>query len=553
MPSPVRTLAVVLLAVASAALLVLGHQLFWFLCDDAYIAFRYVSNSQLGHGYTWNAPPFRPVEGYTSFLWVVILDLVWSLTGLDPTQSSNPLSLLCALASTALVGVWAWRLPLTGALRKARVGVLAAVLLGTVLNRTWLTWSTSGLETALFNLLLLGWIAAVALVPSRDHGRLSGARFAGLFTLAALLTLTRPDGLLFLAATGTTWLVWLVGRVRERQFSVLDALAVLPVAAPIAHLLWRRSTYGLWLPNTYYAKHVGLWPEAGLAYAFSYLLEYAAWLPLVLLLVALGRMLWRGALWPRSLGDLAWTGLVAAPVAHFAYYTLSVGGDHFEYRVYVHLVPLAFLGAAWALDRLGASRTTGVATLALAVLVSLPVPWGHWWLSSQLESRQETRMMTVDLSAHTPLPLRGYTQAFDLVQLYLQTHHVGTRHQEHKVFARVQAEKYPTREEGLQISGEGIPVHEVYSVGVPAWTLPHVAIIDMLGLNDAIVARNPVSGKRTRMMGHDRRPPKGYVECFQPNVNVRAGRAIERPRMLTPDEVVSCETRFYEQVMEAAH
>ncbi len=128
----------ILIAVLAAGLLVAGHQLFWFLCDDAYIAFRYVSNSQYGHGYTWNAPPFLPVEGYTSFLWVVILDLAWTLTGWDPTVTANPLSLVCALAATALVGVWAWRLPLTGGLARARVGVLGAVLLGTVTNRTWL-------------------------------------------------------------------------------------------------------------------------------------------------------------------------------------------------------------------------------------------------------------------------------------------------------------------------------------------------------------------------------------------------------------------------------
>lgn len=53
-----------------------GWKLFWFMTDDAYIAFRYVSNSMLGLGYVWNPPPFHPVEGYTSFLWVAILDIV---------------------------------------------------------------------------------------------------------------------------------------------------------------------------------------------------------------------------------------------------------------------------------------------------------------------------------------------------------------------------------------------------------------------------------------------------------------------------------------------
>ncbi len=69
------------LLVAATASLIWGWRLFWFLTDDAFISFRYVSNSLAGHGYVWNAPPFRPVEGYTSFLWVALLDLVWRLFG----------------------------------------------------------------------------------------------------------------------------------------------------------------------------------------------------------------------------------------------------------------------------------------------------------------------------------------------------------------------------------------------------------------------------------------------------------------------------------------
>ena len=45
---------------------------YWFLTDDAYISFRYARNFAQGHGLVFNvgAPP---VEGYTNFLWVVVL------------------------------------------------------------------------------------------------------------------------------------------------------------------------------------------------------------------------------------------------------------------------------------------------------------------------------------------------------------------------------------------------------------------------------------------------------------------------------------------------
>ena len=71
----------------------IGWRSFWFLTDDAFIAFRYVSNSILGHGWVWNPAPFQPVEGYTSFLWVVLLDGVWRATGVEPPDSANWLSL----------------------------------------------------------------------------------------------------------------------------------------------------------------------------------------------------------------------------------------------------------------------------------------------------------------------------------------------------------------------------------------------------------------------------------------------------------------------------
>ena len=47
---------------AAAIVLYLCWKKFWFLTDDALIAFRYVSNSILDRGYTWNPPPFRPLE-----------------------------------------------------------------------------------------------------------------------------------------------------------------------------------------------------------------------------------------------------------------------------------------------------------------------------------------------------------------------------------------------------------------------------------------------------------------------------------------------------------
>lgn len=78
------------------------HALSW-LCDDAFIYFRYASNSLLGYGYVWNAPPFRPVEGYTSLLWIAVIDVVWRVTGSQPPEFVNVLSLLFGCATLVLL------------------------------------------------------------------------------------------------------------------------------------------------------------------------------------------------------------------------------------------------------------------------------------------------------------------------------------------------------------------------------------------------------------------------------------------------------------------
>src|SRR5574341_796899 len=82
------------IVVAAAVALYFGWREFWFLTDDAFIAYRYVSNSLHGYGYVWNPEPFRPVEGYTSFLYLVILEAVWHLFGKEPPDSANYISLL---------------------------------------------------------------------------------------------------------------------------------------------------------------------------------------------------------------------------------------------------------------------------------------------------------------------------------------------------------------------------------------------------------------------------------------------------------------------------
>jgi hypothetical protein len=72
--------------IASALMMSAALLAFAFFCvrswpivvDDAYIIFRYSRNLAAGFGLAWD-PGAAPVEGYTSFLWVMIMAVPFSL------------------------------------------------------------------------------------------------------------------------------------------------------------------------------------------------------------------------------------------------------------------------------------------------------------------------------------------------------------------------------------------------------------------------------------------------------------------------------------------
>ena len=121
-----RLLYALILLLAGAALCY-GWKLYWFLTDDAYISFRYVSNWALGHGPVWNPPPFRPVEGYTNFLWIVLLYGVWQVAGVAPPAAANYLALCFALCSLYIASQMLLRLPWSPGLRPYRLVFLASL------------------------------------------------------------------------------------------------------------------------------------------------------------------------------------------------------------------------------------------------------------------------------------------------------------------------------------------------------------------------------------------------------------------------------------------
>lgn len=533
-------------ALAIAGIVVWGWNALWFLTDDAYIAFRYASNFVRGDGLVWNPAPFVPVEGYTSFLWVMLLSLLWQLTGLEPPVTANTVSLVAGLAALGLGAWWLSRLRcLAGAGARERL-ILWLAVLGVATNRTFLTWLSSGLETALFDLLFLWWLFECFQL-SDTAGLGPRVRIA---TSAALLALCRPDGLLAVAATP---LVLLSCPERRRRWS-LELLALAPLLAVASHLLWRRAYYGFWVPNTYYAKHLGAWPEAGARYLGSFVLEYGYWLLLAIAGIAWWRRRhapggWRAALrWspPRWIATAVLAG-------HAAYYTFVIGGDHFEFRVYSQLVIPSWLLAVslvcWGWQR----RSSRVALLAVLLIASWPLPWAHWALTKDVQpSRSERHGWIVKMGHRTPLPLRGPVALWDQWQEWLIRRFVCVRWHEHREFERHYRALLPRRLSNAELGADQPPVLSIRSVGIAGWMLPDAYIIDEFGLNDRVVARTMAPSSRAeRRMAHDRVPPSGYVECFLPNLTLREGGGVQLlpdVEPLTAERIQTCERTWWSRV-----
>src|SRR5205085_5178561 len=134
----------------------------WFLTDDAYISFRYSRNLSHGFGLVFN-PGFEAVEGYSNFLWTVVLALFDRL-GMAADRVANPLLLA---ATVALWGMVVWFAARRTAPASAWLVVVPATMLAA--TRSIAVWSTSGLETRLFEALLVG--AALRLVIELEAAR----------------------------------------------------------------------------------------------------------------------------------------------------------------------------------------------------------------------------------------------------------------------------------------------------------------------------------------------------------------------------------------------
>jgi arabinofuranosyltransferase len=327
----------------------LAHQLlFSTVAEDAFITFRYSLNIAEGSGPVFNIG--EQVEGYSNFLWMVLLALFKTVFGADIVGTAVVLGVLSTLGCVLLAYVLVNRvMGRAGGAQAPAFGVAAAVLTAGASGLA--AYGPSGLETPLFLLLVL----AVCFAVSENRNVVAGV-------LVALATMTRPDGVVIAVVVG----VWLVIRaVRHRVDWWGPAgfvLGALVLAVPWT--AWRVTYYGYLIPNALAAKSgasLGWQLEQGWEYVSGFALVHSGFL--LLAVVAVVVFVARKPR-PDTAPDpdvalarsLVWLVFTLA-VVYLAFITYA-GGDWMPaWRLLAPVPPLLVIGSLAAFGVVGATRT----------------------------------------------------------------------------------------------------------------------------------------------------------------------------------------------------
>lgn len=328
--------------------------------DDAYITFRYSQNLVNGHGPVYN--PGEPVEGYSNFLWMLVMAVPIAL-GLDPVTPSWLLGLLCLAAN-----LWLCFRLFSRVLKSHQRGLVLFLLL--LSHDALLGFGTSGMETALNALLWTALLVLSIKILSHPPGQIRMSSWLGAGLVAALCILSRPDGALIVAVCGG----FIVRHCVRHKALVSNELLVASstfFAITIVWLIWKISFYGNLLPNTFYAKS-GPYLLDGLLYVGLFFLSYGLFVPFGVLLVK-----------PRQVFQQMQPieAMMLVLVVLWTLYLVWIGGDFMFFRMWVPVLPVIYLLSGILVYRHIGQKTLRYGMFGMLLLANLlHFPgFGRWY------------------------------------------------------------------------------------------------------------------------------------------------------------------------------
>jgi arabinofuranosyltransferase len=421
--------------------------------EDAYITLRTVDNWVHGFGLRWNTD--ERVQGYTHPLWMLLLSAVYFV-------------LRESFLSTVLLGLLTTTAALLMLVRLSRsAGHAAAVVTLLILSRSFIEFSTSGLENPLTHLLVGAFVWQYVV-------REAGLRMLAL--TAALLALNRTDALL-VALPALAEASFSDARARGLKAAAIDlALGFSPLIAWEAFSLFY---YGFLVPNTAYAKlNTGL-PRGELArQGVTYIVNCMVWDPPALIITGLGVAT---AVLQRRRRDV----LLAIGVVLYLLYIVYIGGDFMLGRFMT--LPL-FLAVC-----LVAASHLPLEEPARAAVVVLPF-FMLFWHHNAVE-----RYAAGDIGHSGVADERAFYRDTSGLMMFSRNRNLPSH-----VWVAMGRELKAKNEQGRVFDNIGF---------FGFYAGPTIHIIDQLALTEPLLARLPATFSASWRVGHySRTVPVGYVE-----------------------------------------
>ena len=314
-----------------------------FFHDDAYITLRYAKNWITGHGIVWNEGEY--VQGYTNFLHLLCVYIL-GYFGLDLVVAARLVSSAAFLATAILLAYCGYSFRLGYSKNFQHLPIIIFITSAPVI-----VWTLGGLETVLFGFLtLLGTVIFLSAVGKNYVNRrflLSGAFFG-------LAFLTRPDAIVFIGASSIYLFCYYrkslnqkvafvshvaPGTVVYSRKQLASSLIILWLGCAfimLPYICWQINYYGDFVPNTFYAKSGApflLKFNNGINYIYDYFTHF----PFLLLIISL--LLFYS--FYRSSLDYRLIYLGTLIFSYLAFIIFVAGGDHMQsFRMIASLVPL---------------------------------------------------------------------------------------------------------------------------------------------------------------------------------------------------------------------
>ncbi len=446
------SLQTILLLCALAAFGSLCHYYSTFFADDSYISFRYAQRLIDGKGLTWSDG--ERVEGYSNFLWIILLS-IGGIFSRDIELVARVLNILLFLT------IFSAPLYLYRIKKEFFWPAISASLLVSC-TVPIAVWAMGSLETILLGALFIWSMVLILRTEEIEGGKIE--KFI-IPTMLGLILLARADGFILTAGIvmGFLFLKGSLGRTLK--------IIIIPSLILISHILFRYYYYGEFVPNTFFVKFAV--NDSRFARGIAYWLN--ARVSITILISVFFIMLGYIYVIKRNLIEKIFIKrilFIICSAGIWTFYIILTGSDIFP--SYRHLVPVYIAIILMISESLRVFQNKGYGSPVLLFSALIIISGCYIYIQIKDPVNQKARYERWEA--------------------------------ENVKLGKILKDYWKEKEPLLAVTAAGALVYAA-----------EMNAIDMLGLNDKTVADNKKKGFGESLPGHELHPPPGYIMSRYPD------------------------------------